>query len=135
MANPAAAPGLRDRAGWLRRDAERISGTLPPLLVEADRLATGLVTGVHGRRRAGMGETFWQYRAAHPGDPFSLIDWRRSSVRRIRCYARRPCGSTITIPSAATNWCRISADASQPAPTRICLGNLHASRATPRCAA
>ena len=42
MANPAAAPGLRDRAGWLRRDAERISGTLPPLLVEADRHWPGL---------------------------------------------------------------------------------------------
>ncbi|MCH8950845.1 MAG: DUF58 domain-containing protein, partial [Proteobacteria bacterium] len=69
MANVAAARGARDRAGWLRRDAERISGTLPPLLVEADRLAAGLVTGVHGRRRAGTGETFWQYRAAHPGDP------------------------------------------------------------------
>ena len=55
MASTAAAPGTRDRAGWLRRDAERISGTLPPLLVEAERLAAGLVTGVHGRRRAGMG--------------------------------------------------------------------------------
>ncbi len=87
MVYVAAARGARDRAGWLRRDAERISGTLPPLLVEADRLAAGLVTGVHGRRRAGMGETFWQYRAAHPGDPFSLIDWRRSA-RSDRLYVR-----------------------------------------------
>jgi uncharacterized protein (DUF58 family) len=85
MNTPAQTP--RDRAGWLRRDAERISGTLPPLLVEAERLASGLVTGVHGRRRAGMGETFWQYRAAHPGDPFSLIDWRRSA-RSDRLYVR-----------------------------------------------
>jgi len=77
----------RDRAGWLRRDAERISGTLPPLLVEAERLASGLVHGVHGRRRAGIGETFWQYRAAHAGDPFSLIDWRRSA-RSDRLYVR-----------------------------------------------
>ena len=87
MANVAVGRGARDRAGWLRRDAERISGTLPPLLVEADRLASGLVTGVHGRRRAGTGETFWQYRAAHPGDPFSLIDWRRSA-RSDRLYVR-----------------------------------------------
>jgi len=82
-----AARSPRDRAGWLRRDAERISGTLPPLLVEAERLASSLVTGVHGRRRAGMGETFWQYRAAHSGDPFSLIDWRRSA-RSDRLYVR-----------------------------------------------
>ncbi|HSF96640.1 MAG TPA: DUF58 domain-containing protein [Thermohalobaculum sp.] len=85
MTSPARTP--RDRAGWLRRDAERISGTLPPLLVEAERLASSLTTGVHGRRRAGMGETFWQYRAAHSGDPHSLIDWRRSA-RSDRLYVR-----------------------------------------------
>ena len=79
--------GARDRAGWLRRDAERISGSLPPLLVEAERLAASLVHGVHGRRRAGMGETFWQYRAAHSGDPHSIIDWRRSA-RSDRLYVR-----------------------------------------------
>ncbi len=87
MSGSAAGARVRDRAGWLRRDAERISGTLPPLLVEAERLASSLATGVHGRRRAGMGETFWQYRAAHPGDPFSLIDWRRSA-RSDRLYVR-----------------------------------------------
>ncbi|HUF87336.1 MAG TPA: DUF58 domain-containing protein [Thermohalobaculum sp.] len=82
-----AGPAARDRAGWLRRDAERISGSLPPLLVEAQRLAASLVTGVHGRRRAGIGETFWQYRAAHPGDPYGAIDWRRSA-RSDRLYVR-----------------------------------------------
>jgi len=71
-----AARSHRDKAGWLRRDAERISGTLPPLLVEAERLASSLATGVHGRRRAG-----------HPGDPFSLIGWRRSA-RSDRLYVR-----------------------------------------------
>jgi uncharacterized protein (DUF58 family) len=85
MTSPARTP--RDRAGWLRRDAERISGTLPPLLIEAERLAASLVTGVHGRRRAGIGESFWQYRAAHSGDPHSLIDWRRSA-RSDRLYVR-----------------------------------------------
>ncbi|MBA3326519.1 MAG: DUF58 domain-containing protein [Rhodobacteraceae bacterium] len=34
--------------------------------------------GVHGRRRAGHGENFWQYRQAVPGDPRSMVDWRRS---------------------------------------------------------
>ena len=87
MAMAPASQGARDRAGWLRRDAERISGTLPALLVEAERLAASLMTGVHGRRRAGMGETFWQYRAAHSGDPYSLIDWRRSA-RSDRLYVR-----------------------------------------------
>ena len=75
------------RAGVLRRDAEKISGSLPPLLVEAERLVSTLAIGVHGRRRAGIGETFWQYRAAQPGDSLGQIDWRRSA-RSDRLYIR-----------------------------------------------
>ncbi|HET7409572.1 MAG TPA: DUF58 domain-containing protein [Paracoccaceae bacterium] len=82
MANHAA-----QRAGALRRDAEKISGTLPPLLIEAERLVSTLAIGVHGRRRAGVGETFWQYRNAQPGDSLSQIDWRRSG-RSDRLYIR-----------------------------------------------
>uniref|UniRef100_UPI002905B0B1 DUF58 domain-containing protein n=1 Tax=Roseobacter sp. HKCCA0434 TaxID=3079297 RepID=UPI002905B0B1 len=33
----------------------------------------------HGRRRAGVGEEFWQYRQAVPGDAAGSIDWRRSA--------------------------------------------------------
>ena len=77
----------RDSAGWLRRDAEKISGSLPPLLVEAHRLVMTLAPGVHGRRQAGPGESFWQYRPAHPGDTLGAIDWRRSA-RSDRLYVR-----------------------------------------------
>ncbi|MEO0999620.1 MAG: DUF58 domain-containing protein [Pseudomonadota bacterium] len=76
MAEPA-----RDQAGraiWLRRDAEKIAGALPPLLAEAEALAATIAMGGHGRRRPGHGETFWQYRQALPGDPLPAIDWRRS---------------------------------------------------------
>ena len=66
-------------AGWLRRDAERISGALPPLLAEAERLAASVAPGVHGRKQAGSGESFWQFRAAQPGDPHHTVDWRRSA--------------------------------------------------------
>jgi uncharacterized protein (DUF58 family) len=62
----------------LRRDAERVAGALPPLLAEAEMLAATVSMGVHGRRRAGSGEDFWQYRQAMPGDAMSQIDWRRS---------------------------------------------------------
>ncbi|MEM9059388.1 MAG: DUF58 domain-containing protein [Pseudomonadota bacterium] len=71
----------------LRRDAEKISGSLPPLLVEAERLVSTLATGAHGRKRAGLGETFWQYRPAHPGDSLGQIDWRRSA-KSDRLYVR-----------------------------------------------
>lgn len=63
----------------LRRDAEKIGGSLPPLLADAERLAATVAMGVHGRRRAGTGENFWQYRRAMPGDVQTAVDWRRSA--------------------------------------------------------
>lgn len=62
----------------LRRHAEAASGSLPPLMVQAKHLANTVSMGVHGRKRAGMGESFWQYRQALPGDDLATIDWRRS---------------------------------------------------------
>ena len=62
----------------LQGAARRATGALPPLLAEAERLAATVVLGDHGRRRAGTGEEFWQYRQAIPGDAAQGIDWRRS---------------------------------------------------------
>jgi uncharacterized protein (DUF58 family) len=59
--------------------AEAIAARLPPLLVAAERVAAAVVTGVHGRRRAGPGDSFWQFRPYREGDPASKIDWRRSA--------------------------------------------------------
>ena len=67
------------RAQRLRAEAEALGGTLPPLLAEAEHLAATVLLGEHGRRRAGTGDDFWQYRAAHPGDPVRSVDWRRSA--------------------------------------------------------
>ena len=63
----------------LRSQAEALGATLPPLLAEAEQLAANVALGEHGRKRAGMGDDFWQYRAAHPGDVLRSIDWRRSA--------------------------------------------------------
>lgn len=63
----------------LRARAEALGQSLPPLLAEAEMLAATVMLGEHGRRRAGMGDEFWQYRPAHAGDPARLIDWRRSA--------------------------------------------------------
>jgi uncharacterized protein (DUF58 family) len=68
-----------ENATLLRGDAEKAAGALPPLLVAASRLAATILLGAHGRRKAGPGETFWQYRRAVPGDAASSIDWRRSA--------------------------------------------------------
>ncbi len=63
----------------LRARAEALGAALPPLLVAAEHLAATVILGEHGRRRAGAGDEFWQYRSAAPGDPARAIDWRRSA--------------------------------------------------------
>ena len=63
----------------LRSRAEALGQTLPPLLAEAEMLASTVMMGEHGRRRAGLGDEFWQYRPAHQGDSARMIDWRRSA--------------------------------------------------------
>lgn len=63
----------------LRSAAEQAARGLPALLAEADRVAATLAMGVHGRRRAGPGETFWQYKPYLPGDAAQAVDWRRSA--------------------------------------------------------
>jgi uncharacterized protein (DUF58 family) len=63
----------------LQHEADGLSAGLPPLMVEADHLATSVSLGVHGRRRAGMGESFWQFRRYAHTDPSSAIDWRQSA--------------------------------------------------------
>jgi len=60
-------------------EAEALGAALPALLVASDQLAATVALGGHGRRRAGLGDAFWQYRPAQPADPARLIDWRRSA--------------------------------------------------------
>jgi uncharacterized protein (DUF58 family) len=61
------------------RRAEALAGRLPPLLVAAERVAATVAQGVHGRRRVGTGDSFWQFRPFITGDPVSRIDWRQSA--------------------------------------------------------
>ncbi|MBV9199217.1 MAG: DUF58 domain-containing protein [Alphaproteobacteria bacterium] len=71
----------------LRDRAEQAAAVLPPLLVAAERVAVTVAQGVHGRRRVGQGETFWQFRQYEPGDAASRIDWRESAKSQ-RLYVR-----------------------------------------------
>jgi uncharacterized protein (DUF58 family) len=63
----------------IRQRAEQLAATLPPLLVAAEQVASTVAQGVHGRRRVGQGETFWQYRRYDMGDQPQSIDWRQSA--------------------------------------------------------
>ena len=68
-----------DKHTQLRRRSERLASSYPDLLAEAERVAAIVAQGVHGRRRAGQGETFWQFRIYDRSDAVSDIDWRRSA--------------------------------------------------------
>lgn len=70
------APKLDERV-----KAERLAQTLPPLILTAENLVNAYDMGVHGRRRAGTGEDFWQFKQYGPDDPASSIDWRQSAKR------------------------------------------------------
>jgi len=63
----------------LQHEADGLSAGLPPLMVQADHLAASVSLGVHGRRRAGIGESFWQFRRYASPDSSSAIDWRQSA--------------------------------------------------------
>tara|TARA_R110002110_G_scaffold14704_6_gene67758 strand:- start:360 stop:1319 length:960 start_codon:yes stop_codon:yes gene_type:complete len=73
--SPAAPPG----ATGLREQAEALAEIMPPLVTEAEHVAATIAQGVHGRRRIGMGETFWQFRRFREGDTAASVDWRHSA--------------------------------------------------------
>ncbi|WP_419798760.1 MAG: DUF58 domain-containing protein [Terasakiella sp.] len=59
--------------------AEAECAGLPPLLVEAERVAATVAQGIHGRRRRGQGDNFWQFRPYQSGESTRAIDWRQSA--------------------------------------------------------
>lgn len=72
----------------VRQRAEQLASALPPLLVAAERIAATVAQGVHGRRRTGTGDSFWQFRSYQSGDDAGAIDWRQSA-KRDRLYIRQ----------------------------------------------
>lgn len=62
----------------LRLEAEALARALPRLFVRT-KASEAVHLGSAGRRRAGTGEDFWQYRRYAQEDDASRIDWRRSA--------------------------------------------------------
>ena len=71
----------------IRLEAADLSARLPSLIVAARTVAQTVRHGVHGRRKSGSGETFWQFRPFVSGEPSSRVDWRRSA-REERAFVR-----------------------------------------------
>jgi uncharacterized protein (DUF58 family) len=79
-------PGRIDPAGQ-RQMAEGLASAMPRLAADARRAAASVNAGVHGRRRSGQGESFWQFRPFVSGEAASRVDWRRSA-REDRLHVR-----------------------------------------------
>lgn len=75
-------------ATQLRHQAEDWAARLPDLRIQALRVAATVSLGSHGRRRAGPGGSFWQYRPYQKGDSVREIDWRRSARSTGRLFIR-----------------------------------------------
>src|ERR1051325_8310146 len=65
-----------------------LAASMPRLILEARKIAATVIHGLHGRRRSGSGENFWQFRRYVPGEEARRhawgegprrIDWRRSA--------------------------------------------------------
>lgn len=68
----------REESHRLRVQAGAIAAALPPLPVPTQRPAAATTLGSHGRRRAGLGDSFWQFRPYSTDDTPQSIDWRQS---------------------------------------------------------
>jgi uncharacterized protein (DUF58 family) len=88
MATPRRAEGheikATQRAGG---QARSLAESMPRLILEARHIAATVIHGLHGRKRAGPGENFWQYRHFLSGEPARRVDWRRSA-RDNQLYVR-----------------------------------------------
>ena len=102
----------------LKARAAGLAQTLPALLLAAERVAEIVMHGVHGRRRAGPGDEFWQYRPYAAGDAASSIDWRKSA-RAERAYVRETewmAANTLWLwvqQDAGMGWCSHLAEESK----------------------
>jgi uncharacterized protein (DUF58 family) len=106
-AAPSLVPPLGPRAeGALLTEAASLSEVLAHLTLEARQVAAQVALGIHGRRRAGPGEEFWEFRPFRDGESTSRIDWRRSA-RDDRLYVRER-----EWESASTHWLRLDLSAS-----------------------
>lgn len=71
-----------------RTEADRLAAGLPAIRIAADRLAATVMYGFHGRRQAGAGDEFWQFRTYQSFDTSAAVDWRQSA-KRDRVFVRQ----------------------------------------------
>lgn len=68
-------------------EASALAARFHALSVSALRVASTVAQGTHGRRRSGIGNSFWQFRDYQPGDAADMIDWRQTA-KQGRAFVR-----------------------------------------------
>lgn len=76
---PGALKAESDAVRHASGQSRTLAASLPRLMLESRRIAATVIHGLHGRRRSGSGENFWQYRRFLSGEPARRVDWRRSA--------------------------------------------------------
>lgn len=84
---PASVADVPNLTLLFERAREAVS-RLPRQVIRPARSVRIHERGIHGRRRAGPGDSFWQFRHYHAGEPAYRIDWRRSA-RSEHLYVRQ----------------------------------------------
>ena len=75
-------PGRREELKATQRASgagRSLAASMPRLILESRKIAATVIHGLHGRRRAGSGENFWQFRRFVSGEEARRVDWRRSA--------------------------------------------------------
>ena len=93
------------RRGAPRKAPARSPRSMPRLILESRRIAATVIHGLHGRRRAGSGENFWQFRRYVSGeearrDRLAPLGARRRSLRAREGMGGRAHGLDLAGPLA-----------------------------------
>jgi len=78
-ADPRATQSEQQAVARAAGSGRALADAMPRLILEARRVSATIIHGLHGRRRAGAGENFWQFRRFVSGEAAQRIDWRRSA--------------------------------------------------------
>jgi len=89
-----------------RKPAQDLAAQMPPLMTLARQTAFQILQGPHGLRKAGGGESFWQFREYQSGDSLQTLDWRQSG-KTDRLFVRQ---KEQQKAQSFTLWCKNTED-------------------------
>lgn len=59
--------------------AAELSADSPKIIALSNEIANMILSGLHAKKKSGVGDDFWQYRELGTGETASRIDWRKTA--------------------------------------------------------